>query len=158
MRAYADSSFLVRLFLHEPGSEEAFELVRRADFPDLPFLPIHRLEVTNAIRQRAFHRKGTLPSRMKLEIERERDAAFGRLEKWLSRRWLTDASIDLDTPLSAAIELSKKHTEKLGCRGFDLLHVALALELRSEQFLTADRVQGKLAKAAGLKTFTLDRE
>ena len=46
--------------------------------------------------------------------------------------------------------LSEKHTERIGCRGFDLLHVALALELECDTFLTADRIQGALARAAGL--------
>jgi hypothetical protein len=40
--------------------------------------------------------------------------------------------------------------ERLGCRGFDLLHVALALELECDTFLTADRVQGALARAEAL--------
>ena len=39
---------------------------------------------------------------------------------------------------------------RLGCRGFDLLHVACALELECEAFLTADRIQGALARAEGL--------
>jgi hypothetical protein len=46
--------------------------------------------------------------------------------------------------------LSERHTERLGCRGFDLLHVALALELECEAFLTSDRIQGTLAGAEGL--------
>jgi hypothetical protein len=52
--------------------------------------------------------------------------------------------------LLRARSLSERHTEKLGCRGFDLLHVALALELECEVFLTSDRIQGALARAAGL--------
>ena len=34
--------------------------------------------------------------------------------------------------------------------GFDLLHVALALEMECEAFLTSDRLQGELARAEGL--------
>jgi len=44
-----------------------------------------------------------------------------------------------------------KHSERLGCRGFDLLHVALALELKCESFLTSDAIQGVLARAEGLE-------
>jgi predicted nucleic acid-binding protein len=47
--------------------------------------------------------------------------------------------------------LSEKCTEKLGCRGFDLLQVALALELECEAFLTSDGTQGDLAHAEGLE-------
>jgi hypothetical protein len=56
----------------------------------------------------------------------------------------------MDSAIEKAGALSAKHTEQLGCRGFDLLHVALALELECEAFLTADRIQGALARAEGL--------
>ena len=61
-----------------------------------------------------------------------------------------EASTDWDRSFLRAKELSERHTERLGCRGFDLLHVALAMELECEQFFTADRVQGDLARAEGL--------
>lgn len=57
----------------------------------------------------------------------------------------------MDSAIELARNLSAKHTERLGCRGFDLLHVALALELECEAFLTADRIQGALARAEGLE-------
>jgi len=56
----------------------------------------------------------------------------------------------LDKAIDIARSLSGKHTERLDCRGFDLLHVALAIELECEVFLTADRIQGALARAEGL--------
>jgi hypothetical protein len=52
--------------------------------------------------------------------------------------------------MELARSLSMKHTEGLGCRGFDLLHVALALELECDAFLTADRIQGALAREEGM--------
>jgi hypothetical protein len=59
--------------------------------------------------------------------------------------------LDCDEAFVAARTLSQKHTERLGCRGFDLLHVALALDLKCDVFLTADRAQGALALAEGLR-------
>jgi predicted nucleic acid-binding protein len=56
----------------------------------------------------------------------------------------------MDRAIEAAKALSERHTELLGCRGFDLLHVALAVELECEAFLTSDRIQGALARAEGL--------
>jgi len=47
------------------------------------------------------------------------------------------------------------HTERLGARAIDLLHVASALELESEVFLTTDDRQAQLAKAEGLKIVTV---
>lgn len=150
MRAYADTSFLVRLVATESGSEQAMAEFRRLDFPPLFFLPLHGLEVTNAIRYRAFHLRHGAGSGQRAGIARERDAALARIERWLGRGWLIEATADCDEALLRARTLSEKHTERRGCRGFDLLHVALALELECEAFLTADRGQGDLARAEGL--------
>ena len=150
MKAYADTSFLVRLAIHEQGSEEAMAEFRRLDFPRLVFLPLHALEVANSIRQRAFHQRQTAGGTARTAIRRERDSALGRIERWLGRGWLLDAVADTDAAFARARVLSESHTEQLGCRGFDLLHVAFALELKAELFLTADRIQGELARAEGL--------
>jgi predicted nucleic acid-binding protein len=50
-----------------------------------------------------------------------------------------------------SVALARKHTALLGTRTLDTLHVAAALELKSERFLTFDERQAKLAKAIGLK-------
>ena len=55
MKAYADTSFLVKLVTREPGSQEAMAEFRRLGLPRLIFLPLHGLEAANAVRQRAFH-------------------------------------------------------------------------------------------------------
>lgn len=151
MRAYADTSFLVKLVGREPGSEAAMAVFRRLDFPRLFYLPLHSLEVTNAVRQRAFHLRLNADPNQRAGITRERDGALARLERWLARGWLIEATTDWDDGVERARTLSERHTERLGCRAFDLLHVALALELESEAFLTADRLQGDLAQAAGLR-------
>ena len=150
MRAYADTSFVVRLVTTEPGTEAAMAAFRRLDFPPLFFLPLHGLEVVNAIRLRAFHLRRTVASSRRAVIPRERDAALARVERWLERGWLIEVAVDCDEALRRARTLSEQHTERLGCRGFDLLHIALALALESEAFLTADRTQAAAARAEGL--------
>jgi len=150
MRVYADTSFVIKLVTEEPGSKAAMAEYRRLDFPPLFFLPLHALEVTNAIRHRAFHLRRSLESSQRTAISRERDAALARIKHWLKRGWMVEAAADCDNALRHAQMLSLKHTERLGCRGFDLLHVALALELECETFLTADRIQSAVARAEGL--------
>lgn len=75
---------------------------------------------------------------------------------------LADLQTDLDTGAvvlaaaewpdvhSRAEELSKRHTTAGGHRSLDVLHVATALHLEAEEFLTFDANQRKLAVAAGL--------
>lgn len=150
MRTYADTSFLVKLLTQEPGTEEAVAVYRRLGRPPLFLLPLHHLEVENAIRQRAFHQRRTLPSSERSAIKRQRDTSLALLHKHISRRAFIEISHDMDPAIELARGLSAKHTERLGCRGFDLLHVALALQLGCEAFLTTDRTQGAQAQAEGL--------
>lgn len=150
MRVYADTSFLVRLVTEEPGTEAAMADYHRLGRPAMFYLPLHSLEVANAVRQRAFHLRRSAPASEKAAIKRETETALALLAKFISRRVFLESSADMDKAMELARNLSAKHTERLGCRGFDLLHVALALELKCEAFLTSDHIQGALARAEGL--------
>jgi predicted nucleic acid-binding protein len=150
MRVYADTSFLVRLVTEEPGTEAAIADYHRLGRPAIFYLPLHSLEVENAVRQRAFHLRHSAAASGRAAIKRETTTALALLAKFISRRVFIESLVDMDTAIEVARSLSAKHTERLGCRGFDLLHVALALELQSEAFLTSDRIQGALARAEGL--------
>src|SRR5260221_11918879 len=116
MRAYADSSFLLKLLSPEPDSEVAVAEYRRLGLPSLFFLPLHALEVRNAILQRAFHQRRSTSSRERQHVARERDTAFARLQRFLTRRALLDVTIDLETAISRAVKLSTAHTERMGNR------------------------------------------
>lgn len=150
MRTYADSSFLVKLLSGEPGSAEAMAKYRRLNRPRLVYLPLHALEVENAIRRRAFHERRIRPASERAQIARERDAALARVAQFLKRGALDEIILDMDPAMDRARELSATHSEKTGARAIDLLHVACALLLGSEGFLTSDHRQAALAKAEGL--------
>ena len=154
MRAYADSSFILRLVTAEPDSGGAIGEYRRLGTPPLFFLPLHTLEVGNAILQRAFHERRSSSSRQRRHIARERDAALARLKHLVARRTFLQVTVQLDEALARASELSNAHTERLGSRAIDLLHVASALVLESEVFFTTDDRQAQLAKAEGLNVIT----
>jgi hypothetical protein len=66
----------------------------------------------------------------------------------LAGLWLETAVPDNAFELCA--DLGRRYGPKLGVRTLDSLHVACALELRTQRFLTFDDRQRKLAKAAGL--------
>ena len=151
MRTYADSSFILRLVTGEADSPPTIAAYRRLGSPKLFFLPLHALEVRNAILQRAFHQRRSVSSGERQAVARERDAALARLEHLLARRALLDVTLDMDVVITRAVNLATAHTERLGARAIDLLHVASALTLESELFLTTDARQKHLAKAEGLK-------
>ena len=149
MRAYADSSFTLRLVTGEANSPRTIAEYRRLGSPKLFFVPLHALEVRNAILQRAFHKRRSIGERQ--YVARERDIALARLEHLVARRALLDVTLDMDAAITRATDLSTLHTERLEARAIDLLHVAGALTLESELFLTMDARQAQLAKAEGLK-------
>lgn len=154
MRAYADSSFMLRLVTAEASSAAAIGQYRRIGRPPLFFLALHALEVRNAILQRAFHERRTLASGHRRDIARNRDAALDRVARLLSRRTFLEVAVDMDAVIVRAAEMGNTHTERLGARAIDLLHVAAALALESEVFLTSDDRQAQLAQAEGLSVIT----
>lgn len=151
MRTYADSSFILRLITGEADSPQVIAEYRRLRAPKLFYLPLHALEVRNAVLQRAFHQRRSAVSGERSQIARERDAALARLESLVTRRALLDVAVDPDAVIARAVKLSSAHTERIGARAIDLLHVAGALTLESEQFLTTDGRQAQLARAEGMK-------
>src|SRR5439155_10671899 len=95
MRVYADTSFLVRLVAEEAGTAMAVADYRRLGRPAVFFLPLHSLEVANAIRQRAFHLRHSAPSG-RAAIKRETETALHLLSKFISRRVFIESSVDMD--------------------------------------------------------------
>jgi predicted nucleic acid-binding protein len=155
VRAYADSSFILRLVTGEADSPQTIAEYRRVGSPKLFYLPLHALEVRNAILQRAFHQRRSISSSERQHVARERDSALARLEHLVARLAFLDVTLDMDAAIARAANLSTAHTERLGARAIDLLHVATALTLESELFLTTDARQAQLAKAEGLKVVSI---
>jgi predicted nucleic acid-binding protein len=141
MPAYADTSFLAAVYAPEAGSIKALSLMQRLRHP-LPFTPFHRHELRNGIRLRVF--------RKEISVE-QRKAAFHEIDSDLEQNVLAHTPIPWADAFREAEDLAATHTETLGVRSFDLLHVGLALALGATEFLTFDARQGTLAKAAGLK-------
>lgn len=141
MRTYADTSFLAAIYSPEAGSIKALSLMQRLRDP-LPFTPFHRHELRNGIRLRVFRRE--------IGVE-QRKAAFHEIDSDLEGSVLVHTPIPWTDTFRKAEELAAAHTETLGVRSFDLMHVGLALALGASEFLTFDVRQASLARAAGLK-------
>ncbi len=151
MRVYADTSFIVKLLSRESGSEDAVAEYRRWGRPALAFLPLHALEVENAIRARAFQQRNSVPSRERSRVGHEEGVALRRIEHFLARGVLLAADAEWDAGCARAMALSRKHTARTGARTLDLLHRAFALEAECELFLSTDQRQCKIAASEGLK-------
>lgn len=119
----------------------AIARIRKEKLP-LPFTWLHQLELRNALRLRVFRR----------EISAEqREASLNMVLADLAAGVLAPASPRLPETMIEAERLSAGHSEKIGTRSLDILHVATALVLGCSSVLTFDRRQAALARASGLK-------
>ena len=141
MIAYADTGFLCSLYAPDAHSVRAAARMKRQELP-LPFTWLHQLEFRNALRLRIF-RKEITPA--------ERDASLNALLADLAAGVLTITAPPLAEVMTEAERLSALHSEKLGSRSLDILHVACGLVLGLPQFITFDKRQAALARAAGLQ-------
>ena len=141
MSSYADTGFLCSLYAPDAHTRRVVARMRRETLP-LPFTWLHQLELRNALRLRVFRREITVV---------QREASLNMLLADLAAGVLAAAAPDLADVMTEAERLSAVHSEKLGTRSLDILHVAGALVLASPSFLTFDRRQAALARASGLK-------
>lgn len=148
---YGDSSFVLRLLTNEAGSARAVAVFRRLGRPCLAFGPLHEIEIRNGLRMKAFMEIRSRTTASKTELNRELSAWEGRLERFLERGNLVRIEVSWDKVMEAALRLSREQTLRLGTRSYDILHVAMAAELRCRDFITCDLRQAKLARTAGMK-------
>ena len=145
---YADTSFLLAMWVPSDNFHEAALGYYEANQEGVwLWSPWHRVEIFNSLRQLVRHpeakRRITLTQAKSLIHRIETDVRLG---------YFTHLEADWRDVLRTANEISIAHGFDLPCRASDLLHVAYANELASEQFVSFDEEQLMLAKASGLRT------
>jgi predicted nucleic acid-binding protein len=138
MSLYVDTSALAALFFPEAASEAVARAVRGQS---IRFTALHSVELTNALALKVFRKEGTAAALEASLRHVQDDLAAGRL---------VPVEADWNEVARESARLSRLHTPRLGTRSLDVLHVALALQLRSTRFLTLDPRQARLARTAGL--------
>lgn len=144
MNTYADTGFVCSLLAPDAHSSKAADWLKRQRQP-LPFTGLHRLEFRNALRLRVFRK----------EITREqRELSIQAMLSDLAANVFVHAEPCWPEVLMEAERLSAGHSETIGTRSLDILHVASALVLGVGQFVTFDTRQAALAAATGLRVVT----
>ena len=140
MGAYADTSYLVSLYTID--SHTAAAAAHDAQAVDSPLLTgFGRCELQNAVRLKVFRQEITVA---------QADASLLSLEQDIVAGSLVLTPCDWDAVFAEAETLSERFTAQAGHRGMDVLHVAAAIHLGADAFLTFDARQATLAKQAGL--------
>ena len=141
-KAYADTSFLVAMFVNEPRSEDAIERLTALE-ANLYVGWFSAFELRNTIRALRFR---------EVLRDEEATAVLESFEAWRSDGRLAPAQVSTARLAAWAESLSHTTTPQIGARGMDLLHIAFAIELSAQVFLTYDQRQARVARRAGLQT------
>jgi len=143
---FPETSFLYALYRMQEQTPEAIDL-RESIADPLPVSPLVLFEFRQSVRlQVRLHR-----SNPQLGFgSKEGQAMLRDLQSDLSTGVLEVLPADWPGVFSLAEMLSAKHTERGGHRFADILHVATALQLGADTFLTFDANQRSLAEVEGL--------
>lgn len=146
MTTYVDSSALVPVYVPQRFSVAARVVLRRV--PQVPYTPLHELEVSNAF---------ALLKGRGLITTAEHRAIRAQLKDDVDAQRFVPAALDWAAVFAAACELSEAHTATLLTRSLDLIHVAAARAMSCRVFVSADDRQLAVARAAGLKVVDIKK-
>ncbi len=138
---YIDTSIIVKLYFKEKYSRKAAAWLKKNN-QAAALTRFHELEFINAIQLKIF--RGEI-------AEDEAELVISKLEEHERKGVYYRPQLEWPTVLNIAMELSKNHSHRLGSRSLDIMHVASAIFLKADRFLSLDRRQFQIAHAAGLK-------
>ncbi len=145
MRGYAGSSFLFSYYAADANSLRA-DVWRQANGGPLPFTPLHRVELRNALELADFQQRLSAHEAAETWAVIESDVRAGLL---------VETTTSLAEIFREAERLAAAHTAATGARSLDILHVAGAKLAGIEELVTFDQRQAALAVRAGLKLAVL---
>jgi uncharacterized protein len=102
---------------------------------------LHRVELATAWHLKVFRKELELATAGRAWDDLESDVEVGVWEA---------AGYDLADVHARAETLARQHAARLGTRTLDILHVAAAVLIGVQAFVTGDRRQASLAEAVGL--------
>ncbi len=138
---YVDTSVIVKLYIKEEYSRDASVWLKKNN-EAIPLTSFHELELINTIQLKQFRSEITLD---------EARLIMSRFEEHEISGIYYRPQLNWSAIFIHAIDLSKKHSSSIGSRSLDILHVASALSISADRFLTVDDRQTRLAALAGMK-------
>ena len=141
MVSYADTGFLVSLYLEEKTTAVAEEILKSIPLPII-ITPLSLLELRNALNFSVFRGRITTEKRDEILLDATVQSASGFYQL---------ADVSQSKIYVKAGELSDKYTLLFGTRSLDLLHVAAAALIKAQVFLSFDERQRRAASGEGIK-------
>lgn len=136
---YLDTSALIKLYVREDGSEDVQAWVASQDDP-LPVWELQEMELMNALYLKVFWKEIALhEAEAQIELFRERQ----RQEFYVFPDFERLSWVDTFRRIC-------RETAEIGSRTLDIQHVACALLLEPNSFISYDERQRNLATKVGL--------
>jgi hypothetical protein len=132
MRIFFDTSAFVKRYVEEPGSERVADICRSADSLMLSIICIP--EVISTLNRLV--REGKISRELYFKMK---DIFFNEIN-----------FIDICPLTSNVIRLSVQCLERHPLRAMDAIHIACALSIGPDLFVTSDKRQTEAARAEGL--------
>ena len=138
---YVDTSVIVKLYVKEEHSLDASNWLKENN-EAIPLTIFHELEFINAINLKEFRAEITTD---------ETRLIMARFAEHESKGVFYRPQISWADSFKYAVDLSRKHSSKTGSRALDILHVASALSIKADRFLSFEERQSTLASLAGIR-------
>ncbi len=137
---YLDTSALIKLYIHEEGSE-LINTITADNAAPLPVWDLHMIEFHNALKLKVFRDELKEKEAIHLcTLFKTRKKAGIYYTPEMDRKEHADLCIAY-TDFSA----------ELGCRSLDIMHIAAAVLFKADRFITCDSRQSALGDRAGLQ-------
>jgi len=146
MIVFPDTSFLCSIYRRQVFTPKALEHMDSLSTP-LPVSTLLLFEFRNSL---YFHQRLFRQDRTRGFSKTQADGMLRHLQSDLQSRALEAVPVDWPDVHAIAERLSATHTAANGHRFADILHVATAIHLGTETFLSFDGNQNKLAVAEGM--------
>jgi predicted nucleic acid-binding protein len=138
---YVESSVLASVVMRDANSRKAIELMASQTAPCF-FNHLLRLEICNAIRLKVS--EGAMDEVEAAKCEHQVES-LQRSGMWQM------VEPDWERVFQRSMGFSRAHTSRVRTRSFDILHVAVAVELGATEFRSFDKRQRLLAREVGLR-------
>ena len=140
---YFDTGCLLKLYYPEP---ESAAVAMAVSGEVIILTPLHELEIGTAMQLKVFRGEAT---------PEQAAAAAGLVREDVASGKLVEVSADWQVVWREAAWLAKAHAATTGCRSLDTLHCALAKALNAARFVSSDKRQISLARAAALPVLAI---
>jgi len=147
MNAFADTSFLYALYRPQESSLAADAFLEETREP-LHVSSLVLFEFRKSARFQVFRFS---KDRTQGFSKREAQRMLSALEENIASGAVAIVPVNWAEVHSTGEQLSSRYTATGGHRALDILHLATAIHLKVKQFLTFDKNQSVLTKAAGLE-------